>query len=524
MDITKTTNSALSRYVALDASYISRLRSGKRLLPRNDGNIRSMAAYFARNCKDDFRQNAMSGVIGVNPLPKEHAELTSVITDWLLKEKNSPADSVEQFLGGLSAAGGVDSGDKSAVSPANEGMFKPKGKAVPGQKPEIGPADFPKEELTVYYGIEGKRQAVIHFLSEVVSQEKPQMLLLFSDEETSWMTEDPVFSRQWAGLMVQTLSRGHRIKIIHTISRDLDEMLNAIAQWMPLYMAGTIEPYFYPKKRDGIFKRTLFVLPGKAAVVSGSVGDQTAHAANLLFHDPSAVESYEAEFLKYLNLCRPLMRIFGLNNREDCLATLKEFEKEHCNALIKTESLSLVTMQEGDLSEIFRRNNLAESDLLDFQRTRVQSFLKLLETHIFTEIITLPDPQAVIQGQIKIALSDMLDSGAIYYSPEEYLLHLKSIYEYLSTHKNYHLHIISEPAAGNCSVYVKEDLGVVVAKNSLPPAVLAMSEGNMTAAFWDFLKGMIGAKAFTRPNKKDTILKLNDYISRLEALNIQRTV
>jgi hypothetical protein len=29
--------------------------------------------------------------------------------------------------------------------------------------------------------------------------------------------------------------QGNKIKIIHTISRDLDEMLNAISQWMPLY-------------------------------------------------------------------------------------------------------------------------------------------------------------------------------------------------------------------------------------------------------------------------------------------------
>jgi hypothetical protein len=87
-------------------------------------------------------------------------------------------------------------------------------------------------------------------------------LLLFSDEATDWMTADQTFASKWASLMVQLLSKGNRIKIIHTVSRDLDEMLNAIRQWMPLYMTGLIEPYFYPKKRDGIFKRTVQSISG----------------------------------------------------------------------------------------------------------------------------------------------------------------------------------------------------------------------------------------------------------------------
>ena len=75
------------------------------------------------------------------------------------------------------------------------------------------------------------------------------------------MTADADYAQLWARLMVRVLTRGNRIKIIHTISRDLGEMLSAISQWMPLYMIGAIEPYFYPKKRDGIFKRTLFIAP-----------------------------------------------------------------------------------------------------------------------------------------------------------------------------------------------------------------------------------------------------------------------
>lgn len=56
MDITNTTNSALARYVILDTSYISRLRNGKRQPPHNTKIINQMAAYFARNCSEEYQK------------------------------------------------------------------------------------------------------------------------------------------------------------------------------------------------------------------------------------------------------------------------------------------------------------------------------------------------------------------------------------------------------------------------------------------------------------------------------------
>ncbi len=224
MNITKTSNSALAHSIVLDASYISRLRTGKRLLPRNDGVIQAMAAWFARRCPEEYQKKAIADALRVSP--GDGADLQEEIYRWLLAGQNGGAQTVGQFLGGLS---GLQS------------------KTIPAENCQNTEMDFPREELAVYYGVEGKRRAVAYFLSEVIAQDKPQTLLLFSDEETSWMTADAVFSRRWAALMMQLLSQGHRIKIIHTISRNLDEMLSAIAQWMPLYMAGTIEPYFCPK-------------------------------------------------------------------------------------------------------------------------------------------------------------------------------------------------------------------------------------------------------------------------------------
>jgi len=64
-------------------------------------------------------------------------------------------------------------------------------------------------------------------------------------------------------------------------------------------------------------------------------------------------------------------------------------------------------------------------------------------------------------------------------------------------------------------VYVKEDLGAVVAKSSMTPIAFALNESNLTAGFWDYLISLIGEKAYRYPNRKDNSDKLNAYIHRL---------
>jgi hypothetical protein len=495
MNITKTSNSTLAARVSLDASYISRLRGGKRLMPKDERVMQVMAAYFARHAGEDYQKKALSDALRLTSLP-DGSQLSEEIAHWLLHDDAGSAEQVGRFLSGLSGLGS---------------------RPAPARPQEDCQPPFPHDAVSIYYGIEGKRRAAEYFLREVAAREKPQTLLLFSDEETSWMTADPEYARKWAGLMVHVLSRGNKIKIIHTISRDLDEMLCAISQWMPLYMSGLIEPYFYPKKRDGIFKRTLFIAPETAAVVSNSIGDQVSLAANVLYRDRAAVAPFAEEFQQYLRLCRPLMQIFTAREREACYATLAEFEKEEADTLIKTESLSHLTLPETLLEPMLRRVGLDEKLTLSIHEARHKRFLERLSSSRVDELISLPDVNTVKSGGVKVSMSDMLSGGAGNYTPEEFAAHLAHIIDFLRSYKNYRVHIIDRLTEARYMVYAREELGVIVAKTSQLPVVLAMSEGNMTAAFWDFLKGMVGERAYTAADKEEAINLLGNYLQKLRA-------
>jgi len=508
MNMTNTTNSALALNVRLDASHISRLRRGQRRALRNQACIYAMAEYFARHCEEAYRRKALLDTMDAELGTGDTKSLAERIAQWLSEEKTDGVQTVEHFLSGLNR---VPAPPQEAIPPQE--AVRPRETASPACESAFSDAD--PAEVSVFLGVDGKRRAVVQFLNAVLAQERPITLLLFSDESTDWMTADRRFASAWASLMSQVLEKGNRIVVIHTISRDLDEMLHAIGQWMPLYMSGAIEPYFYPKKRDGIFKRTLFIAPGVAAVASGSVGDSVEGAANLLFRDKKSVEAHEREFLRYLAMCKPLMRIFTFRSRDAYLETLLEFEKERSDAVIRTESLSLVTMPEPVLSGILTRLGMEETQFTGLHRFRTELLESLLETNDFREIVCLPDPDAVTAGKVKVSLSVMLSGDPICYTAEEFLLHLEHLVFLLRRFEHFHVCLTKAAADERYIIYAKEDLGVIVAKTSDPPIVLAMREGNMNAAFWDFLQNTLREKSCCERDRGRVLEKLEEYIGKL---------
>ncbi len=496
MKLTNTTNSALALYTKLDPSHISRLRRGQRNALRNTGTIQLMAAYFARNAKAGYQRKALADVLKINPVGVDQAELSVIIATWLKEGKPKEFTTVRDFINGFS--------DYPPKKPPEEVIAFKK-----------GDQDQPLADVSVYYGVKGKQQAAKAFLEEVIAAGGGRTLRFFSDEATDWMI-DQEFAPKWAALMRQVLKQGNRIIIIHTVSRDLDEMLHAIRQWMPLYMTGLIEPYFYPKKRDGLFKQTFFLASGVAAVTSHSLGDSIHDAANFFTKNIEVIQALTAEYSEFLKRCRPLLQIYTVRERSTYLETLTQFEKGKRNMLLKTESLSLFTMPEEVLLKIQGRIGKRDSRLLALRERRIQFLKENIKEYEVTELIQVFTAAKVMDGKIRVSFSEMLIDGAAYYRPEEYIQHLVHLEKILHENENFHIHLIPEEES-EYMVVVKEDYGAIVAKTSAPPIALAVWELNMVSAFWDYLRGIAGEREYGIVSNEESTKRLRSYIDTLNS-------
>ncbi len=223
MTITGTSNSALGRALSYDPSYISRVRAGKRGQPRRQPFLEPAAKYLARAIQTPAQQHAVTGLLAMSrPWPQDPAEGAVCLLQWLQAQSKDMTEPIDQFF-------------RHFTAPPTE--------SITGGVIETPP---PIEDPAFFYGNSGKREAVVRFLADLCADGQPHTLCLVSDEAMEWLQEDRVFRRQWGALLTRFLAQGGKITIIHTIDRDLGEMLVALREWIPLYLSGQILPYYCP--------------------------------------------------------------------------------------------------------------------------------------------------------------------------------------------------------------------------------------------------------------------------------------
>jgi len=298
MTLTATRSSTLARVLNYDPSYISRIRSGKRGIPTHQPFLEPASLYFAKAIKKEHQKDAAANAMQLQAAwPEDEKKAAKQIEAWL---KGEPI--AEDPLARVTAS-------------------------LRGAKKDAHQAENAREksQALLFFGDEGKREGVRIFLEDLVQSGKPCTLLLHSDENMNWLTEDPTFARVWAGLLVQIAQSGGRIRIIHSIGRQLNEMWEAVQKWLPLYMTGAIEPYYYPLIRDGVYLRTTFIAEGRSAFVSNAVQGQKGDPLSFLITDQHAIRALEQEFCAFLALCRPLMEVAALSGESELKKLRKDF-------------------------------------------------------------------------------------------------------------------------------------------------------------------------------------------------------
>ena len=486
MKVTNTHNSTLGRALSFDSSYIGRIRAGKRGLPKHQPFIEPAAAFFARNLHEPYQKATIAeAACPGRSWPDNRHEAEALLIAWLSRD-DSADHPVARLLSSLSAVPVKRESQQLAPYP---------------------PTSDTEERKLYYYGNSGKREAVEAFLRELCVLHTPQTLLLYSDEEMSWLYEDAAFARRWAALLARLISNGSRIQIVHTISREIGEMLEAVQKWLPLYASGAIAPYYYPKLRDNVYHRTLFIAKGHSALISNSVGSHTQETLNILMRDAGAVCALEAEFTDYAALCKPLMQIFNLRSAGQFWEKLEAFEEASGNLIAMQPALSHFTMPESVAASMSARTG--NKWILTSQKSAAKRFAQNLASGFsVTEIVRLPALEQVKGGNVIVPMCDLFGQPGLCYTPEEWKAHLENVLEQLRKHSNYRV-IVSEQTPDDVILWAKEDIGAIMLRALPPTTVFGISEQRMTAAFYEHLQRLL----IRTPSKEQTIRLLTDSIA-----------
>ena len=259
-------------------------------------------------------------------------------------------------------------------------------------------------------------------------------------------------------------------------------------------MTGAIEPYCYPKLRDGLFQRTLFIAPNTAAILSSSVQQNTDGMLNLFLTDRAAINALVTEYEHFFTLCRPLMRVYTGRETEQLLRDFDGLAAEEGNACLSCVMPPLFAMPEQLAYALAEQTG--NKALLPLWKHSLEMFRQNIETKRLS--LTLFDPKvALLRSDILYPF--VTENNAICgvpYTKEQYLLHVDKLRRMEQQYDNLQINF-RDDMPDNTMLYVKEDTGVIVAKLEVPQTAFLIRDRNMVNAFWDYVeKGMFGRTGF----------------------------
>ncbi len=314
----------------------------------------------------------------------------------------------------------------------------------------------------VYHGTAGLRSAVLRFLKDAVEQRVPQMFL-YSDENMEWLSGDPGFFRIWAALMRQCALNHTAITIIHYVNRNMKELNDAVAGWLPLYLSGMISSYFCRRDERLQFTNTMFLIPGMTCIRASHVRGMESEGVYHYHTDSESLDQFKREYRSLLRQASPLFAILPGRHLP-----------EGRNRVIIRNTLPLGTMS-AETARSFDHEGLYRA--WETMRYRpddadpVREFIpvsipgRCREEHICTE----PVP-----GIPQFA-----------YTEEQYRRHLEDIRDLAARHSGYQPVFLKHQTFDNVQIYIT-DTKVSVIRMYPSLITFATSHQHMCRAFLDY--------------------------------------
>lgn len=504
MKMANTTNSKLAEALGIDPSLVSRWRTGAREPGEDSRYIQLIGMYFASQARQDFQRVALLELTGHQMEDKHVGEtvISAFLTRWLMGESKISPQAIQVLLDSIGSVGNATQSVAEVHIPS-----EPSGESISTQ---------------TFTGINGLRSATIKLLIHALNSPRHDLkLYLYSDERMDWIIENPEFAKQWVFLMSACIKRGMTIEVIHTLSRDSNELAVAVQRWLPFYMTGAIVSYYYPHKRDDMFNHTSFVLEGECTVFSTSVRGQSRDSIQYFYaNDPRAITGGVEAFRHQLALCKPLVRTFtGSNTRMyvDELATL--FTNATAGG-VGMQGLLLSAMPAALLESMLRRNGVdeQESQLMGAQqKKRLEQMKAHLRHKEFQMVISLPRITDILKGKVTAIVPELLLQRPVTYLPLEFHQHLLGIIKLLESFEKLELFIIpNKHMLHNIQIFAMQNTGMMVLKHRDPKFVFISEQKDLISAMVSFVR----QSAFKLPkrerNKAFVLERLRELARRVE--------
>lgn len=304
----------ISNAIGYDSSFISRMKNKERKPADFEVFIDKLRNYIFSLCQNDDKSAILAQTIDCSVKDLSDSEkFKDIFTKWICsKHVGCQPDDVLNFLIKL------DTFNLNDYISTDFSKMK-----VP---------TFPVllKNSKMYFGIEGRKQAEGEFLKTTLLSKSNEPIFFYSDLPIAQAGEDEEFKKKWVYAMTVLLKRGLHLNMVHNLNRPINELLLGLENWIPIYMTGSISPYYFKNSPSNFFNGSQCT-SGSIALTSECIKYNEKKSKFYLTTKKDEVE-FEKEKSKYmLSKATPLMTIYKQKDK----AKFEEFMKKSKNENIK---------------------------------------------------------------------------------------------------------------------------------------------------------------------------------------------
>ncbi|MBR2671793.1 MAG: helix-turn-helix transcriptional regulator [Oscillospiraceae bacterium] len=456
MKLAGISNKHLGTLLDLDPSVVSRFKNGLRT-PKSDEATTDRISYALFNvvCEQN-KLDYLAKLMGYGGQSENSGDYYVAFRSWLYDlDPRNDFEAVNSLIDNILA---MPSEPQKDIHP-------------------LEPDDVPSgPDAGVYFGIDGLKSAILR-LFHTILRERAQQLLIYSDQEMSWILADQDFAMKCYSYISKCTEQGMKVTIVHDTSNDLVSVFRSLSEWLPMYMAGVISSYRNTKKSGDRFTASMFMCPGIACI--NGVNAKLEDTGSYVYRydtDIGVLNAFMVQFDRLLAESDPFITAHNIID-------IPHFEALKTRDLtIILNTLSFSTMPKETVVSVIARSNISTAErtrILEFWNVINYTLLRSLNEGCSTTYCIPILPLSKI-GEKKVKT----DTPGIemYYTPEDYRAHLINILNLLDRFENLKVFVLPPDTPQNTNITIFSDF-VDICNLSSSSKVFTLSGKRIIEAF-----------------------------------------
>ena len=301
--------SDIANYVGYDTSFISKVRNKK----RKPSDLNDFSQKIVDFIEEKYNTNESIEIISsiTNCTSKDlNKNFKAVLYKWLVSHQENHSEIIKTFLQRLDT---FDLNDYTGID------FK---------KVKVPTSPIILKNSKVFFGTEGRKKAEADFLKTTLLSKSKEPIFFYSNLPIAKAAQDETFKNKWMLAITMVLKKGLHLNMIHDIDRPLNEMLLGLESWIPIYMTGSISPYYFKEPPSNMFYESLY-LSGSICVSGNCLKNNDENSRFYLTTKTDELNFYKEKANNMLSHAKPLMTIFKEKDKSKFDEFLKKEKKSN---------------------------------------------------------------------------------------------------------------------------------------------------------------------------------------------------